>query len=217
MSPKPDVSEERRSQIVDAATKVFARLGFKGSRMDDIVEESGFSKGLLYWYFKSKDAIIVAVMERLFAPQVDRVKRIAESEASAREKLLAVGKDAVREIRSMNRILPITFEYYSYAFRNKAVREVLREVGMEYYGTIQTIIEAGIANGEFRSVDARKASLSVGATLEGSLLLGVFAPKAVDFADQIVASMELLADGLKADRPGAGRSGVDRPRRKNEN
>jgi len=55
MSPRPDVSEERKNQILDAAGKVFARLGFQKTRMDDIVEESGLSKGTLYWYFKSKD------------------------------------------------------------------------------------------------------------------------------------------------------------------
>lgn len=196
MSPKPDVSAERRTQIVDAATKVFARLGFKGSRMDDIVEEAGVSKGLLYWYFKGKDAIIVAVMERLFAPEIKHVENIAASERTAREKLLAVAHDAVRDIRTMNRLLPITFEYYSYAFRNKAVRKVLTDFGISYYGTIQKIIEDGIKTGELRSVDARTASLSFGATLEGSLLLGVFAPDLVDFAKQIESSVELLTAGL---------------------
>lgn len=176
--------------------KVFARLGFKGSRMDDIVEEAGVSKGLLYWYFKGKDAIIVAVMERLFAPEIRHVEGIAASQRSAREKLSAVAHDAVRDIKTMNRLLPITFEYYSYAFRNKAVRKVLTDFGIAYYGAIQKIIEDGIKAGELRSVDARTAALSFGATLEGSLLLGVFAPDLVDFAKQIESSVELLTAGL---------------------
>ncbi|HET7081061.1 MAG TPA: helix-turn-helix domain-containing protein, partial [Chloroflexia bacterium] len=57
MSPRPDVSEERKNQILDAAAAVFSRLGFHEARMDDIVRESGLSKGTLYWYFTSKDAI----------------------------------------------------------------------------------------------------------------------------------------------------------------
>lgn len=200
MSPKADVSRERRSQIIDAAMKVFARLGFKGSRMDDIVEESGLSKGLLYWYFKGKDAIIVAVMERLFAPEVRHVEEIAASQQTAPEKLRAVAHDAVRDIRTMNRLLPITFEYYSYAFRNAAVRKVLTDFGVAYYGAIQRIIEEGIANGELRRVDARTAALSVGATLEGSLLLGIFAPDLVDIAQQIESSVELMTAGLVPNR-----------------
>ena len=60
MSPRPDVSDLRQGQILDAATKVFARLGFHKANMDNIAEEADVSKGLLYWYFKSKDAIISA-------------------------------------------------------------------------------------------------------------------------------------------------------------
>ena len=37
MSPRPDVSAERRDQILDAAAAVFARLGVYNARMDDIV------------------------------------------------------------------------------------------------------------------------------------------------------------------------------------
>ncbi len=68
MSPREDVSEERKEQILDAATEVFAQKGFDKARMDDIVEETGLSKGALYWYFKSKDDIIFAIMDRIFQP-----------------------------------------------------------------------------------------------------------------------------------------------------
>lgn len=202
MSPKPDVSEERRAQIVDAAIKVFSRLGFKGSRMDDIVKESGLSKGLLYWYFKGKDAIIIAVLERLLAPEIEHVERIASSDRSPREKLKAVALDAISDIRAVNRLLPITFEYYSYAFRNKAVKKVLVEVFAKYYTVIQSIIEEGIASGAFRRIDARTAAVSFGAMLEGSLLLGIFDPKSIDFAEQIESSAELLIAGLEKHHDG---------------
>lgn len=59
MAPRPDVSEERKTQILTAATKMFTEHGFAEARMDDIAVESGLSKGALYWYFESKDAIII--------------------------------------------------------------------------------------------------------------------------------------------------------------
>jgi len=57
MSPKHDVSEERKSQILDAAMDTFSEMGFHKARMSDIAETSGLSKGSLYWYFDSKDSI----------------------------------------------------------------------------------------------------------------------------------------------------------------
>ena len=66
MSPRPNVSEERQDQIIEAATRVFSARGFNSARMDDIVAESGLSKGTLYWYFESKEALITAIVDRVF-------------------------------------------------------------------------------------------------------------------------------------------------------
>ena len=66
MAPRPDVSKERKTQILTAATKVFTELGFAGARMDDIVAESGLNKGNLDWYFDSKDAIIISILDQVF-------------------------------------------------------------------------------------------------------------------------------------------------------
>ncbi len=52
MSPRPDVSEERKQQILEAAIAVFARLGFRSARMDDIAEQAGLSKGGCAGYFE---------------------------------------------------------------------------------------------------------------------------------------------------------------------
>ncbi len=51
-----------RTLLVDAAATVFARLGYDRARMADIVEASGLSKGAVYFYFDSKEALAVAVL-----------------------------------------------------------------------------------------------------------------------------------------------------------
>ena len=66
MSPRPDVSVERKKQILDAAMIVFSHKGFHQARMDDIVKQSGLSKGTIYWYFNSKDEIITQILDNLF-------------------------------------------------------------------------------------------------------------------------------------------------------
>ena len=75
MSPRPDVSEERKDQIIQAAINVFTRRGIHQARMDDIVTETGLSKGTLYWYFKSKDDIIVAISDMLFGHELQKLEK----------------------------------------------------------------------------------------------------------------------------------------------
>jgi AcrR family transcriptional regulator len=61
-------TEDRRTQILEAALKVFAAKGFKGATNQDIAKEAGISPGLLYWYFKSKEDLFFAILEDRVAP-----------------------------------------------------------------------------------------------------------------------------------------------------
>jgi AcrR family transcriptional regulator len=102
MSRRPDSSEIRRNQILDAATKVFVRLGFQHARMDDIVEESGLSKGTLYWYFKSKEDIINAILRRLFAGALESLESLLEAEGTVSERLVQLTSDRVTGMKHMS-------------------------------------------------------------------------------------------------------------------
>jgi AcrR family transcriptional regulator len=56
--------EEQRQRILDAAIRAFVRKGYHNTTMDDIVKESGLSKGTLYWYFETKKQLFMALFER---------------------------------------------------------------------------------------------------------------------------------------------------------
>jgi AcrR family transcriptional regulator len=67
-APQPSkddvVSAFRRDQILTAAHAVFASRGFKESTVGDIADAAGIAKGTLYLYFKSKDEIYWAALDR---------------------------------------------------------------------------------------------------------------------------------------------------------
>jgi AcrR family transcriptional regulator len=48
---------ERKRQLLDAATRLFAEQGYTNTRVVDIVEAAGVAKGLFYWYFENKEAL----------------------------------------------------------------------------------------------------------------------------------------------------------------
>ena len=99
MSPRPDVSEERKDQILDAASEVFAEKGVHETRMDDIVEKSGLSKGTLYWYFKSKDEIVLNIFERIFAREFDELENLINADDTATERLLHFSDRVSRDVK----------------------------------------------------------------------------------------------------------------------
>src|SRR6058998_2406439 len=63
--PQPETATlDRRSQILDAALVCFAKRGFHQTSMHDISAEAGISVGLIYRYFRSKEAVIAALAEQ---------------------------------------------------------------------------------------------------------------------------------------------------------
>ena len=60
----PELHERRRGKILGAAVACFIRRGFHKTTMHEICAQAGMSPGGIYQYFASKDAIIVAIVEK---------------------------------------------------------------------------------------------------------------------------------------------------------
>jgi AcrR family transcriptional regulator len=196
--PRPDVSEERRSQILDAASRVFAKLGFQQTRMDDIVKESGLSKGALYWYFKSKDDIVMAILDGLFERELVDLRTLLDAEGSASERLIESVRREVADLKRMPLFMPLAYEFYAQAFRSKTVRKALKRYLHSYFDIIVPLIQQGIDRGEFRQMDAKEAAIAAGALFEGTLLLWVYDPDTVHFETHMEIGARLLLAGLLA-------------------
>jgi AcrR family transcriptional regulator len=55
----------RREQILEAAVKVFAEKGFRAAKMQEVANAAGVANGTVYNYFRSKDEVLLALLERL--------------------------------------------------------------------------------------------------------------------------------------------------------
>jgi TetR/AcrR family transcriptional regulator, transcriptional repressor of aconitase len=63
----------RRDEILDAAQRVFARKGYRGSSIAAIIDESGLSAGAIYSYFEGKQELFHAVVERTLAVRTSQI------------------------------------------------------------------------------------------------------------------------------------------------
>jgi AcrR family transcriptional regulator len=197
MAPRPDVSEERRTQIIESAIKVFAREGFADARMEDVASESGLSKGLLYWYFKSKEEIIIAIADLLFSGEFRRMEQLSAEGLTAHASLDSFLDIFIDDLRGMLKVAPVIYEFYALAFRNTVVRRVMQKYLRRFLAIMQPIIQRGMDNGEFASGDSLQTAIAIGAALEGTLLLWAYAPNMVQPEAQLRAAMALLLAGLE--------------------
>ncbi len=197
MSPRPDVSEERKSQIVEAAMIVFARSGFHEARMDDIAEEAGLSKGALYWYFDSKDGIITAIFENLFNRELAQLQGISDEPGSSRERLLKFVQLTFADLTEFISYSALFYEFYAQALRQEEIRGTLKKYLRSFLAVLTPLIEQGIARGELRTVSSKESAIAIGALIEGTILLWIYDPDLIDLEQHIESSFNLLFDGLK--------------------
>jgi TetR/AcrR family transcriptional regulator, transcriptional repressor of aconitase len=84
IGPMPRVSQDhldnRRQQILDAATRCFARNGFHATSMQDVLAEANLSAGALYRYFRGKDEIIGAIALNAMNTVAGAFGSVAESD-----------------------------------------------------------------------------------------------------------------------------------------
>ena len=79
--------EERKAEMVAAASKLFAQQGFVRTSVAEIVSAVDVAKGLFYYYFTTKDDMVKAVVEGYCSYLGSEAQKIADSEGSAREKV----------------------------------------------------------------------------------------------------------------------------------
>lgn len=162
--------EARPGEIVEAAFAVFAEKGFAAARLDDIAARAGVSKGALYLYFETKEALFRAVVHDMVAPNVAALTAFAENFPGsfadlvrmllprAAQVLIATGAGrVVKMVVGEGR----NFPELARAWHDEIITPAL--------GVIRRRIERGQAAGELRAGDARYYAYS----LMGPMLLGV--------------------------------------------
>ncbi|HEU5347457.1 MAG TPA: TetR/AcrR family transcriptional regulator [Ktedonobacterales bacterium] len=197
MAPRPDVSDQRRHQIMDAALDVFSHLGFERASMEDIAKQAGISKAALYLYYKSKDAIIAKLLQLFFDQAIKQLRPLAAGEGSVASQLMSMTRQLIREMDRMVAMQPISLQFYAVAARLPEVRQHLRAYFAEYRTFMESAIRRGIAQGEFRpTVNPAEVAITITALYEGLGLLWIVDPQGAKWHEQVETSMRLLLQAL---------------------
>lgn len=119
----PGYKEEAKSRIISVAQEAFSEGGYDQTTMEDIGHRLGVSKGALYLYFKNKEELFRAIVEKA---QLDLHETLRSSFAEGN---LLQGANtflnaAVNPKNKAN--LYLTFEFISEASRHAALRELLK-------------------------------------------------------------------------------------------
>lgn len=194
--PKPDVSDQRKEEILAAAREIFARKPLKDVKMQDIARKAGLSVGGVYWYFKSKDEIVHALLLQNAEINIAALKTFSEMDTPALPRLQMFLEQVVGQVSNLSELYLTGAKYQSMTSPNPQTRAAMQKIAEGYHAGIEAIVEQGIASGEFVQVNPQDAATALIGAYEGLMLLWVMSPKTMRLKESMQTAAQLLLAGL---------------------
>lgn len=152
-SLKEKQRQEREDLILETAEEVITEKGYHDTSMDEIALRVGISKGTLYLHFASKEALVMALIERSMPQFLEGIQQIVTSALGPRARLEAILQLMVKGTPGKKR-----FEFFTALSQSAELRKLfeehdlrLRKLGMwqRLVTEVSTLLEAGKTTGEF--------------------------------------------------------------------
>jgi len=159
--------EIRRNEILDAAERLLFTKGYEQMAIREIVDELQIAKGTVYHYFESKQALLMALVERIGEQAEQLVLPIASSrEMPAQDKLLRIFA-VLNQYKQENLDLVFAFMRVWYADENALFRQKLYLARVKRLAPLLSqIIRQGITEGVFTTAYPDQAARTILALLE---------------------------------------------------
>ncbi|AXQ30521.1 TetR/AcrR family transcriptional regulator [Solimonas sp. K1W22B-7] len=166
-------AERTRQFIVEKTAPIFNVKGYAGTSVTDMTEATGLTKGSVYGNFANKEEVALAAFEHNWQRTQTAVRAAMDKRRTSKDKLLALA--------GVYENLPADFPEGGCPLLNTAVeaddthpalREKAADAFRSWKKSIVTVIEAGVADREFRAgVDAEQTAVTLIAMIEGAIMI----------------------------------------------
>ena len=190
---------DRRRAILEAAIRVFARQGYHATRVSDIADEAGVAYGLVYHYFRSKEAVMTELFTERWSLLLAAGDELVASDASPREKLAGIAGfiiDSYRHDPELMKVIIVEVTRAANSFGQTALPQI-----RQAYDTVAMIVADGQRDGVFRDeVDPDFVGMWFYGAIEQLLsgwVFGLIPTRNEDFERALEMVVETLCCGLE--------------------
>jgi len=150
--------EARPSELVAAAVELFAEKGYAATRLDDVAQRAGVSKGTLYLYFDSKEELFKAVVRTGIVPAIQEAERLVDGFAGSATELVHEIFTGWWRLIGANRLSAIPKIMIAEARNFPEIADFYHDEVMEPGKRMfARAIQRGVDSGEFRPLDVQCA------------------------------------------------------------
>ncbi len=169
----PEYKEKAKLRIIEAGARVFVERGYYQTKMDDIAEVLGVSKGAIYQYFKSKEQLFFDVIEFMMDSRKDEMMSIILSDDPL---FITTGEFFEMKISRSLQTRSFGLDLFFEAAKNETLRERMTEVYErsydEFMGHVENLKKRGVIKRDADVAVVWKGLVALRDGLISSIILG---------------------------------------------
>ena len=189
--------EERQYQILEAAMEVFVLNGYANTRMDDIVSQSGLSKGALYHHYPSKKDLFIALIDHWEVYCFPDFYSRNGADRTASETLQDFARALLDVFREKKYVFLAEVEFWALSNQDKEINERSKSLYKKLLNLFELVLQKGIRTSEFKEIDTKAVALIILTGFQGINWFCIFGEDQVSPESYIEEFMNILIKSIK--------------------
>jgi AcrR family transcriptional regulator len=191
--------EASMERLTAAAARLFVSQGYRATTLDQIAAAAGYTKGLVYFHFKSKTALLMGLLDRVERHVVDAVvARVEAQGGSAADRMVAfLHTQAELGVERSAEVLLVLIMSLEFGGREGEVSARIAAIYQKLHDLTERVVRDGQRSGEFRTdIPARELATMIMAVHDGTFLEWHRRKAHLDGRQLVRAMRSLVLDGL---------------------
>jgi AcrR family transcriptional regulator len=163
----PELEQQRKALIIDTVARLLSEGSHRQLTLERVAHEAGISKGMVTYYFSSKDQLILQTIHHFLDRQGRRLMAIASSELPIRERLQELLATALPDRETLERDVRFQAEVLSFAKDVPEAYEAVRRSYVAFRQACEALVVMGIEEGYVTAPDARWTYVLLHSLLDG--------------------------------------------------
>lgn len=153
------MKNQTEEKIIKSAEEIFLEKGFDGARMREISDRAGINKGLLHYYFKSKDKLFEQIFYVAFNRMIGKMNQLIEQDMPIEEKL-STFIDRYLDFLEKHPLLPRFLMHEMTRKGQKFVKSLSGQIQSPAIDSLKRQVNVAVEKGEIKAVDVDQLLLN---------------------------------------------------------
>ncbi|HQJ70050.1 MAG TPA: TetR/AcrR family transcriptional regulator [Spirochaetota bacterium] len=167
---KSDIINLRRNQLTRAAYKVVGQKGYYDFTIRDIAREAGLSTGLVHYYFKNKEDLLLNLLKEINKNMLIILNRSISTADDPRDKLNIFMKQAFDLVENEKDYFYIVIDFWTQVNKNDRMKRANIKLFKSYRDEVSKILKEGVERGVFVKMDIEFTSAVIISIIQGLII-----------------------------------------------